>query len=250
MIQSRPRLTLAAVAFAAVVAAPASGLAADYAPPPAPELRQADWSGPFLGGIGALSCMETHYIPSTGPDPDLNGCGGMGGLIAGWNYQVGDWVLGIEGDAAWGGHNAENNLDAVDYDIDFLGTVRGRVGWLASDQTLLYVTGGAGWLKGTMDALVGPASVKQKDTKTHFGWLIGGGVEHAFTDYFHARLEYLYGQFDDKDYDLTVPGSCSPKCIADLDFEELHMIRLGLTFNFGALWAAPAPVADAPVYKP
>ncbi len=39
MIQSRPRLTLAAVAFAAVVAAPALGLAADYAPPPAPEAQ-------------------------------------------------------------------------------------------------------------------------------------------------------------------------------------------------------------------
>lgn len=248
MPKSSARLSLAALAFAAVLGAPAAGLAADYAPPPPPpELRTSDWTGPFIGGIGGLSCMDTHYVSSSG-DPDLNGCGGMGGVIAGWNYQIDSWVLGIEGDATWGGRNAENNLDAVDYDIDFLGTVRGRVGWLPSDDTLLYVTGGAGWLQGTMDALVGPDSIKRKDTKTHFGWVIGAGIEHAFTEYFFARLEYVYGQFDKKDYDLTVPGTCT-SCSADLDFENLHLVRLGLTFNFGPLWATPV-VADAPVYKP
>lgn len=251
MSESSPRITLAALAFTAMLAAPVAGLAADYMPPPppAPELRRSDWSGPYLGGVGAVTCMDTYYVPSVGPDPELNGCGGMGGVVAGWNYQMDDWVLGIEGDAMWGGRNAKNSLDAVKYNNDFLGTVRGRVGWLASDSTLLYVTGGVGWMQGTMNALVGPKSIPQKDTKTHFGWLVGGGMEHAFTDYFHGRLEYLYGHFGDKKYDLTVPGTCAPSCIVDFDYKHLHMFRIGLTWNFGALWATPV-MADAPVYKP
>jgi len=253
MISLRPRFVLAAIALAAsVLSAPVTAMAADYSapPPPEPELRRSDWTGPYLGGIGTIGCMETHYIPSSGPDPDLSGCGYMGGVVAGFNYQIDRWVLGVEGDYSWGGKTSHNLLDAVDYKIDGLGTIRGRVGWLATDETLFYATGGVGWLTGTIDALVGPNSDPESDKRTHFGWLVGGGIEHAFTPNIHARLEYLFGSFNKKVYDLTVPGVCGTPCFADLDFEELHMVRLGVTWNFTGLFDTPEPVADAPVYKP
>jgi outer membrane immunogenic protein len=236
MIRSSLRFASAALALAAFISLPSPGRAADYTPPPAPELRPSDWSGPFIGGLAAVSCMETHYIPSQGPDPDLNGCGWLGGVIAGWNYQVGNWVLGLEGDASWGGLHGENSLDAVEYDVDLFATARARVGWLASEETLIYITGGVAWLDGTMDALVGPDSVPQSDSQTHFGWTVGGGMEHAFTDSFHGRLEYLFASFNDKDYDLSVPGQCAVPCIADLKFDEFHAVRVALTWNFGAIF--------------
>jgi outer membrane immunogenic protein len=179
--------------------------------------------------------MDTVYVPSIGPDPDLNGCGFVGGVLGGWNYQISDFVIGVEGDIMWGGDNATNHLDAVEYEIDMLSTVRGRLGWLSHSNTLIYGTGGVGWLKGTMDALVGPFSLPGSDTRTHFGFVVGGGIEHAFTENLHGRIEYLYGSFNDKDYDLSVT-TCGTPCIADLDFEHLHVVRASLTWNFGGLF--------------
>lgn len=230
------RFSLAA-AVAAFLVGPAPAIAADYVPPPPPpELRPALWTGPYIGGAGGVSCMESEYVPSEGPDPDLNGCGALGGVVAGWNYQMGGIVLGVEGDVSWGGRHGENHLDAVNYDVDLFATVRGRVGWLATDQTLFYATGGAAWLDGTMKGLVGPASVPKSDSQTHFGFVVGGGIEHAFTPNLHGRLEYLFASLDKQDYDLTVVGQCTPPCIAKLDLDEFHVVRVGLTWNFGGLF--------------
>ena len=227
-----PRLA-AAAGLAVVLVGPAGALAADLPPPPPPPDIRSDWSGPYVGGAVGGACMETHYIPSSGPDPDLNGCTFVGGVLGGWNYQLGeDFVIGIEGDYMWGGRAGVNHLDAVKYSIDGLGTVRGRLGWLHND-TLFYATGGIGWLDGTMNALVGPSSLPGSDSKVHTGFVVGGGIEHAFTPNLHGRLEYLYGSFNDKNYDLTV-STCGTPCIADLDFDNLHMVRAALTWNFGS----------------
>jgi outer membrane immunogenic protein len=86
-----------------------------------------------------------------------------------------------------------------------------------------------------MDALVGPFSLPASDTRTHFGFVVGGGIEHAFTPNFHGRLEYLYGSFNDKTYDLSV-STCGTPCFADLDFDQLHLVRASLTWNFGGLF--------------
>jgi outer membrane immunogenic protein len=182
-----------------------------------------------------LTCMDTDYIPSTGPDPELNGCGFVGGALAGFNYQISDFVLGVEGDYMWGGNTSENVLDAVNYSVDGLATLRGRFGWLHAD-TLFYATAGIGWLNGTMDALVGPMSIPASDSATHTGFVIGGGIEHAFTPNFHGRLEYLYGSFGKENYDLSVSTCGATTCIVDLDFKHLHTIRASLTWNFGSLF--------------
>jgi outer membrane immunogenic protein len=226
----------AAAGLALLLYGPASALGADYPePPPPPEIRS-DWSGPYVGGAAGVACIENVYIPSSGPDPELNGCGFVGGVLGGWNYQLGEnFVLGIEGDYMWGGKTGINRIDVVDYSLDGIATVRGRLGWLDYD-TLFYVTGGVGWVRGTMDALVGPSSLPGSDKNVHTGFVVGGGIEHAFTPNLHARLEYLYGAFNDKEYDLTV-STCGTPCIVDFDLKQLHMVRAAVTWNFGSmLW--------------
>jgi outer membrane immunogenic protein len=216
--------------------------AADLPPPPPPveDLRPAtyDWSGPFVGGLLTGACMDSHYIPSQGPDPELSGCGVMGGVIAGYNFQMDDLVVGIEGDWSWGGKNiAKNSLDLIEYDLDSIATLRGRIGW-AMDDTLLYVTGGAAWADGSMTGtyLAPPApGVPTTETvdKSHMGWTIGGGLEHAFTDSVHFRLEYLYADLGNEDY--VFGAGCVCEGLADLDL-KIHTVRAAITWNFGSMW--------------
>ncbi len=223
----------AAVGLGLLLYGPAA-LAADLPPPPPPPELRGDWTGVYIGGVAGGNCFLMDYTTSTGTDPELNGCAASGGVVGGWTYQLNDnFVIGAEGDYMWSGRTAKNTLDAAWYDANNISTLRGRVGWL-SGNTLFYATGGVGWVWGKMGGLVGPSSIPASNKQVHTGWVVGGGIEHAFTPNLRARLEYLYGSFNAKKYDLSV-STCSPTCIVNLHMNDMHMVRAGVTWNFGTL---------------
>ena len=68
------------------------------------------------------------------------------------------------------------------------------------------------------------------DSKWLTGWVIGGGVEHAFDESFAVRLDYSYMGLPNTSYFLTDGVET-----ADIShsFDGVHTIRIGLTYNFG-----------------
>ena len=101
-----------------------------------------------------------------------------------------------------------------------------------------------GWLSTTFDGLVGPAPsefISQDDTL--FGWVVGGGLETKVTENFHIKGEYLYGQFEDGQYDLSPTGGCgTASCVVDMNVDDFHTVRIGASYNFnfgGGYTAAP-----------
>ncbi len=240
-------ITLAAIMFAGTAAQ-----AADLAPPPppAPEIRPAatDWTGPYLGAVLGGTCMDTEYdlLLDTAPkdgnidtierDLPLNGCGLQGGLLAGFNFQVDNMVFGLEGDWTWGsktGKHADYYAGVPErghYKIKWQTTLRARLGVLATDKTLFYLTGGFSWLRG-MVKQTQPATYKF--SRTHFGYTVGGGIEHAITENVHLRAEYLYSTYNDKTYGRFVNSSAmEPDVDVDLDLDNIHTFRAGVTWNF------------------
>jgi len=229
------------LAFAIAVLLPMpSALAADLDVPP-PDFRPAsfDWSGPYVGVFGAAVAVDGTYdgICSNGglpcaPVPDISnfehsGIGYAYGILGGWNYQIDSFVLGIEGDWAFGGTVASNDAPTVDTDLSFnnIATLRARAGF-ALDNTLLYVTGGLAAVDMEFGAVIsGPAD----DSQWVYGWTAGGGLEHAFTPNFSGRIEYLYVGLDDADFTLTNGNTLD----ATQTFDDIHMVRVGLTYNFG-----------------
>jgi outer membrane immunogenic protein len=135
------------LAFAVAVLLPMpSALAADLdVPPPMDDLRPAnfDWSGPYLGIFGAAVAVDGTWDGdcSTCVDPYVNmehsGIGYAGGILGGWNIQMDSFVIGIEGDWAFGGTVATNDEPTVDTDLSFdnIATLRARAG-VALDNTL------------------------------------------------------------------------------------------------------------------
>ena len=228
------------LAFATAVLLPMpSALAADLdVPPPMDDLRPAtfDWSGPYIGIFGAAvavdgtfdgvcSCLDTYT------DVEHSGIGYAGGILGGWNYQIDSFVMGIEGDWAFGGTVATNDEPLINTDLSFnnIATLRARAGF-ALDNTLLYVTGG--WAGVDMEfGGVMSDSTYYSDSKWVYGWTIGGGLEHAFSDNLSGRIEYLYVGLDDADFSLT--DSAPTTLDATQSFDDIHMVRVGLTYNFG-----------------
>jgi outer membrane immunogenic protein len=96
------------LAFAIAAFFPASSvLAADLdIPPPVENLRPAtyDWSGPYVGAFAGGIVETGTYDAVCTPGPcgttglrEMNGVGWNGGILAGWNYQMDSFVMGIEG---------------------------------------------------------------------------------------------------------------------------------------------------------
>lgn len=224
------RLSLCTVALAAVTTTVAH--AADIEPPP---LRPT-WTGPYIGGFVMGVGVESRYdAECNNPDdclidPEMSGFTGGGGLLAGFNYDFGNgFLVGVEGDYGWAGKvDNDDPGEATEMKIQDIATLRARAGFIFNDDTLFYATGGAAWIKANFGGEVGAIPDREwiDDTQWVSGWTVGGGIEHAFTENFHARLEYLYLDMENKEFDLDV-GT------VDLDFDGgVHLIRAGVTYNF------------------
>lgn len=206
------RLALATVAFVPA----ASALAADLEvmpPPPTEELRPAtyDWTGGYVGGWMGSICMNGKLTDSTPTTYIAAGCGFKGGIMTGYNYQMNsNFVMGVEADLGVTSDFVKNTDPTADFKMKFdaLGTLRARAGY-AFDDTLFFVTAGGAWARGNISSIVAVAPKNMKQNQ--YGWVIGGGVEHAVTDQFRLRFDYLYTNWQSAHYsqaccNVTVKG--------------------------------------------
>jgi outer membrane immunogenic protein len=209
-------------ALALVISSGFSGLggamAADMAVKarPAPPLAAVyNWTGFYIGANAGYSWSNadvTSYtiggIPVLLP-PDVTHHrldGFIGGGQLGYNWQVGQYVFGIEGDAAW--RDAKKSTvfgfpGGVDFTTfttreNWFATIRPRAGF-AADNFLFYVTGGAAFdgrehtFVENRPSLPGANRTITSDD-TRVGWTVGVGVEAGFGQW-SVGLEYLYADF-------------------------------------------------------
>ena len=230
------------LAVAASALVPASALAADIdVPPPVDDLRPAnyDWSGAYVGVYGAGIATDGFYNYTCTPagggsctpvmhDPEHDGIGYGGGILAGYNYQMDSIVFGVEGDWGMAGTVARNVEPGIDTYLKFdqMASARARLG-LADDRTLFYVTGG---LFAADMKFGGMMSTPESDNKWAVGWTVGGGIEHAFTDNITARLEYLYLGLPDTDF--TMVDGAGTTFRGTQTFSDAHMVRAALAYKF------------------
>jgi outer membrane immunogenic protein len=199
--------TVSMVALTTVTrAADMAGKAQIFAPTP-----MVNWSGGYFGIQGGVAQSHVQFGDLDGFFPasmpfDQNKSGGTFSGLAGYNWQQGIFVYGVEGDWSWVGtktsrvtpdiNGAGSGEDlSTSYAVNWLATLRGRVGF-TFDSTLLYVTGGAafGHLKNSVAETSngGGFSASFVQNQTKIGWTAGVGVEHMFTQHWTARAEFRY----------------------------------------------------------
>jgi len=223
MLRTKNTLIVSALGCAALLTSAKISLAADLPPPPPPmEIRQStyDWGGVYIGGLIGVGSVDNTYIPIGAADPEISGSGLVAGGMIGYNYQLDNFVVGAEADAMYLDIHNRNSADGVDQKFSSLYTIRARLGW-AHDNTLFYGTAGVGFIRSKFHIMPADESL----SKTHTGFVVGGGIEHAFTENFTARAEYLYGEFEKKNYVYTV-GTVRT------GLDHLHIARAGVAYKF------------------
>lgn len=175
--------------------------------------------------------------------------GFIGGLQAGYNWQVSNIVLGLEGDVNFltgnssrsflfpGPAPAAGDLFTTKAKSNFLATVRGRLG-VTFDRALLYATGGLaiGTIKTTDSITVTAGTVLEttSNSTSRAGWTVGGGLEYAFTNNWSAKIEYLYvdlGRFDTSIPCVVACAVSEPDIIVHHKWTD-NIARAGLNYRF------------------
>jgi outer membrane immunogenic protein len=205
-------------------------------------------AGPCFPGVGGC----TPGVPGTDAGTTLaagstfnaglgNGAGFIGGGQFGYNWQFnGRGVAGFEADIAWTSQNknaafasstvfpgiagtAEAYNATISSHLDYFGTVRGRLGFLAVPSFLLYGTGGlayGGVRSSTVENVLvtPPASCAGvvcagagggSFSDTRVGWTAGAGGEWMFAPNWSAKLEYLYYDLGRANYPTALSQVCN-----------------------------------------
>jgi outer membrane immunogenic protein len=246
------------LASAGAVALAGSAFAADLpmrAPPPVYMPPPFSWTGLYLGGqVGyAFGSIGSSTLSPAGFDffyPNqfnYSPQGVIGGAHLGYNLQIGQWLLGLEGDvdgtglsrtyAAPFGFFGGGPLGfgaSVHTKLPVQGSIRLRAG-LAWDRALLYATGGAAFagVKTTYASFFGYDSI----SKTRAGWTVGGGIEYAITDNWSIRGEYRYADFG-RYTDILINSATFAGTSVHSHLTE-NRVQLGISYKLGA---APATV--------
>ena len=292
------KMTACVAAIAALIGAPA--FAADMAvkaPPPAPAPAPYTWTG-FYVGIefgGGWSDQTVNYsandpiaalllsggLGRTGEQPVPNGyrltqSGLVGGFEAGYNWQAGsNWLLGLETDFSFAGMSGQasgtsflgtgiptnfTQTTTAQQSTDWYGTVRGRAGWLATPNLLLFGTGGfaygrvaasANYITNPFDGggfsvggggfsflcFNGVTCFAGSSSTIRTGWTAGGGVEWLLDQHWSAKVEYQFVDLGTETIRVTAlflasqPAGTAPSSFNAAFRDQFNVVRLGLNYR-------------------
>jgi outer membrane immunogenic protein len=252
---------LTAASAADISPAPVYAKAAIAAPAPF------SWSGFYLGvqgGAGwgtttddfqsfAINSAPSFSATALTPQAQINGW--HGGFTAGYNWQVNQLVLGVEGDWSFADISGKGECSDLSHPFTFFSstcsrssklgnfaTIDGRVGF-AVDHALVYVKGGAAYGHFTHAASAELPSIppfgmfSASATDNRWGATAGVGVEYAFARNWSAKLEYDYLDFGTRT--VTLNGSFNSNfpfsgnlSATDSVREQVSVVRAGVNYRF------------------
>jgi high affinity Mn2+ porin len=266
-----------------LVALTASAAAADLpvkAPPPA--TASDDWTGFYVGAHIGYAAGSSHWTgtPTAAAAPPLSGSldlfngfdafRGTGsyfeGFQAGYNYMLPSrWLFGVEADVSFANtiantatfSSAATGTASYAEQVEFSGTVRGRIGYapnLGTRHWLFYATGGLAFshdqftrtqIAGTpVGGTAMPGQVEDLFMVPRVGAAAGVGVEYALPSHWTARLEYLFTDYGSRS--VTFPAGAQ-RFSSDLGLSEW---RFGLNYRLnGDTAKSAANAADPPALE-
>jgi outer membrane immunogenic protein len=250
-------------------------------PPPmyikaAPSVPVAGWAGLYVGFNAGWVGSTGNNIIDTGADTDGGGLGSalsagsipaainlgyngfLGGGQFGYNWQSGNVVYGLEAD--FDATSAKSSVTLPDArfipvlglespftinatrQLDWIGTLRGRLGFTPSAPLLLYATGGLAF--GEQDLGIGindptaiPAAVLFNQTSTwSTGWTLGAGGEWMFAPRWSLKVEYLYVHLGNVsstiNYAYTPVRTLETSSLTATVHDRDSIVRGGINYHF------------------
>jgi outer membrane immunogenic protein len=225
---------------------------------------------------GTLGLPGEQLVPSLRIRQD----DAVGGVEAGYNWQAfSNWLLGLETDFSLAGMNGSASGTSVlttllsagttqtitaEQSTDWYGTVRGRAGWLATPNLLLFGTGGFayGRVDGSASLVFnapGPGTLliinsggfslkcvhggpcfSGSSAEIRTGWTAGGGAEYLLDQHWSAKIEYQFVDLGTETVRITAPpcvgsGCAPPANVSSFNAafrDSFNVVRLGLNYRF------------------
>jgi outer membrane immunogenic protein len=220
------------------------------------------WAGFYVGvnggyawnDGGSVSATEATFWHSYVDHKDLQADGGFGGGQIGYNWQRDRLVFGIETDIQGGDVSNTETAFAASHsgnhtstttakaELDYFGTVRGRLGLTVLDgRGLAYLTGGYAY--GGFDNTAGFVPCNHTACNLHVpgltqndvlsGYALGGGLEYALTPSISVKAEYQLLDFNDKSYSSGLYVSPWHFYWGSAKFDnDYQTVRLGINYHF------------------
>lgn len=209
------------------------------------------WTGFYAGVVGGYGWgkSDSDWI-GTGSQTGLNGNsfsidvnGALLGGQVGADYDLGNGlVLGAVADISWSGIDGRDCADISNcpaippwplsygtYDVNWLSTIRGRLGY-GTESFLVYATGGLALADTDLKVTNISGTTPGSDSATLTGFTVGGGLEYKLTQSVSLGAEYLYADFGKQHYHLLdLGGGDTAGVNADL---KLHIVRASLNYRF------------------
>jgi len=231
-----------------------------------------DTTGAALGAPSFFGTASAASAASIANDASLSNTGVIGGGQIGYNWQFNNsFLAGLEADiqgttlssnASAAGAGTEpstgslvSTTSSLTKSLSYLGTVRGRLGFLATPTLLAFGSGGLayggmnftnGLFQTSSNANFPPSAVSANYSDARIGWTAGGGLEWMFAPNWSGKVEYLY-------YDLGTASAANVLSAAIRAGNLLygafyqssthfngHVVRVGLNYHFQ--WFSPATV--------
>ena len=193
---------------------------------PTPVAIPLSWTGFYAGihGGAGWGTIESDIGGFSISSHDINGP--IAGLQAGYNYQMGWALIGIEATGSWadikGSAPCLFGIATCTTKTDWMATVAGRFGGLVGNNMLVFVKGGAAWAHDKYDAnFFGIFDVSASDTRV--GWLGGLGAEYRFDPRWSGVIEYDYMDFGNHSENFAGGP-------VNVDHKQ-HLIKAGLNFK-------------------
>jgi opacity protein-like surface antigen len=196
-----------------------------------------DWSGPYVGVSAGSTWGRMHWAsPGATVEPDYAGY--LAGGQAGFNFQKGRFVWGLEADGGFSNARGAKACTTQPLvftctdNVDSLGALTARIGYTWG-RALFYAKGG--WAFGgtsaaaNLNANVGapPGGMKgASSTNWESGWTLGGGMEYALTDRWSAKAEYMHYEFPQDTFTMAQNATSNAATAGDT-------VRIGVNYHFG-----------------
>src|ERR1051325_4144449 len=200
-----------------------------------------NWGGLYLGGHAVYGDTQysTEFASPSGKKnySTTTGVSGFGaGLHAGYNFQSGQWVYGVEGDVTitpWENNqttfvspSGKKRHDATAR-LDALATIRGRLG-LSFGRSLVYATGGVAFAQGKYQLVI---NEDKKSPQTFggrnndVGAVAGGGIEWKYNPNLSLRVEGLY-YFSDRKSTENVKQDAKGATTLTHGLQDIAVVRV------------------------
>ena len=202
-------LTMAtAAALLCSVSAIAADLPSRKSPTAAPVSTIGTWTGVYGGlNAGYAFAGKSRFVKSDGSVEDFNRIdGGLGGAQIGFDYQAGNFVGGVAADLNNSRVSRSRMNDSATLNVKFaqsyVGTIRARMGYSITSNSLLYGTAGAALSNSSVETTTVNTSVKEAQTRPIHGYVLGAGFEHKYTGKISSFIEYRYYRFSSTNFPL------------------------------------------------